>query len=207
MMAVVWMAMTFISGSWVVLWVFYGAIFLVIIYTLQAAALEGDGAPHLPMSKWSALGLSFALAFFDALMTYAWYAVLKMLAKKFLFHTVYWADEILIVGILGFLVGFVINSLSGFYLPRYTYLRLLLVGHFIGLLMLLLPIFCVSLAGWEIAADIRNHWETLAAFGLAGCVLLALWGIAPAGYLIAYRRYTRRLHLPASGLADEGEMD
>lgn len=207
LLALLWLAVALVSDGMVVFWAIYGTFFAALIYAMHAAALSGDGTPFQPLSRMTVLGLSFGLAFFDAMLVYAWTVILDMVAMVTGLFPVFWVDYVPYVAIGGFVVGVVVNSLSGLYLPRFAYLRLLLWGHLFGCVLLVVPGLWGWLSGWGLRDDLRSGVQELNAFGVISCTLLVIWGIAPAAYLYAYRGYEKRLAITDAGLADETEMD
>jgi hypothetical protein len=172
-----------LSGMWIFQWVVF----------------TGEARPDVRSSVELVALLALAFGSMDAVLVCGW----NMLAMK-AFGWIGQQNEEDWMGfflLVGFIFGVLLVAYTGWRLPRYEFLALMLVLHVVGGAcqgaMLLVPVEYKAMVmdgyihttGFQILSAV-----SIIATGVALC-----WGIAPITYLIAYRGYRRRLQL----IADE----
>jgi hypothetical protein len=197
---VLWLVVVSMLDDNVFLWILFGIPFLAAVFMMQSLTLSGDGAPHLPLRSSTTFALAIGIAVLDMMVIYAWIFMLGAIANRTGWFPVFWQ------GYEPWVAGAVSTFLAGYHLARFEFLRLLLVGHLFAFVLMMLPIL-VSITGyWRLSYE-RFAFELrfFELWGGAGCILLLIWGIAPATYLWFFRGYRRRMQI--DDVRSEDEMD
>lgn len=204
LLGIAWMVPIVLYPDILINWGFFGAVYVVILFGLQGLSLAGDGAPNLPLPAYAVHLLAMVFGILDAALAWAWVEILAIILD-FMGLSVGWLDAYggwFIFG--GLVTGWMAFLYIGLVFPRFEFLRMVLWMHMFAFGLLLASHLYGTFGEWQLAdEDTRFTMERIHTLGVIGFISLALWGVAPAAYLWAYRHYRARLKITELQIEDD----